>query len=471
MLKSIGATRKSGRQAGRWFGVIAIAAVVAFGVAACTGDTAALTNKSVGGEARPIVDGDLISAKEEGGGDGSGQIPDELEDDVREAQEAQAETKPAVITDNSDQVVPEITLEDNERVKGLKANAKLLPGDPRIAMDISTVAPLKRTAWSQTQSFKGCNDLDRPPFTLAAGGEQHWCMSAVLPSVDAEVDVRYQIGKTNEVLHITSKVPFTGDNVLSCEILNATTGKPVQASRYTCEKSWQNAGDKEGYGHGNNPKPRIALKMKSKIEVTDAAEARQLLLENCGDGQPNCTYNTAHSWAALDDWSEREILSGPAFNCNNPHEPDHHEWSKGQAFDWTNKIGGEAGVKWEVIPEVLKVEASVHYEHEWTESYDFKQKLEAPVAYGTVHYFFTQQGKIYIQGDFEVSKADAIYVVKNTTFELPLAKKYKIPQGGGRVIEPVSWTSASYPITCKNGRPVELPDPFVDEPNSIEKHS
>ena len=184
----------------------------------------------------------------------------------------------------------------------------------------------------------------------------------------------------------------------------------------------------------------------------------------------NCTYNTAHSWAALDDWSEREILSGPAFNCNNPHEPDHHEWSKGQAFDWTNKIGGEAGVKWEVIPEVLKIEASVHYEHEWTESYDFKQKLEAPVAYGTVHYFFTQQGKIYIQGDFEVSKADAIYVVKNTTFELPLAKKYKIPQGGGRVIEPVAWASVSYPITCKNGRPVDLPDPFVDEPISIEKH-
>ena len=50
MLRRVNEARVSGRRAGRWFGVVAMAAVIGIGAAGCTADTAALVKKAEGDE-------------------------------------------------------------------------------------------------------------------------------------------------------------------------------------------------------------------------------------------------------------------------------------------------------------------------------------------------------------------------------------------------------------------------------------
>lgn len=461
MLKNDPATRAPGRTAGRWFGVIAAAAVLALGASACSADAAAL-NKSVGDDAA-VEEVDLEafyadSGKDDDGSDDPLIVEKEVAEKVAETPSAEDDGGDDAGSDEGGGEAPAPT----PAPQGIDPDYKKrdVKNDPvKINMEIATPVALQRDYYTVSKGSVGCDNLpDRPAYTIEANGLSHFCSDGS-KAVDAKLEAWYKIPGGKDVLWIKAEVPFVGHNVLDCEVRKAGTTQRSVDTKYTCDKAWLTDG-----GTGNNPHPKVKLVQKKVIEVTNVAQARTLLKENCDANQPRCTYEDATSWVALDDWSERKILSGPAFNCNNPHEPDHHEWSKGQTYEWKNKIGVEAGIKWSIIPKELELEVKGHYEHEWTEAYDFKQKLEAPVAYETAHYFFTQQGNIHVKGDFYISLKDYVYLIKDTEFQLPLAEQYVLDRGLGRVIEPVSWSSSSYPIKCKNGRPIALPNPFKDEP-------
>ncbi len=483
MLKTRQTIRRPGAGTGvpaRRAAAIAAIAVLALAASACTADASALGQKALtatSGQEETLTGAELQAfyadaEKDDDGSDDPLIVPKDADAAPADTDAAQADTDTAQAeageggegdseTDSeSTDPAPEVTLQgiDPDYKKRDPKN------DPvKINMEIATPVALQRDYYTVSKGSVGCEDLpDRPAYTIEANGLSHFCLDGS-KAVDAKLEAWYKIPGGKDVLWIRVSVPYWGYNELDCEVRKAGTTQRSVDSKYTCEKAWLTDG-----GQGNNPHPKIKLVPKKVVEVTNVAQARTLLKENCGANQPRCTYENATSWVALDDWSEREILSGPAFNCNNPHEPDHHEWSKGQTYEWKNKIGVEAGIKWQVVPEVVKLEASAHYEHEWTEAYDFKQKLEAPVAYETAHYFFTQQGKIHIKGDFYISLKDYVYLIKDTEFELPLAKQYVLDRGLGRVIEPVAWASSAYPIKCKNGRPVALPNPFKDEPLEVE---
>ena len=458
MLKNDPATRDPGRTAGRWFGVIAAAAaMLALGASACSADAAALSKKSLGDEDAAVEEVDLQAfyADPEKDDDGSDD-PLIVEKEIAETPSSEDDGGDDAGSDEGGGETP------SPMPQGIDPDYKKrdIKNDPvKINMEIATPVALQRDYYTVSKGSVGCDNLpDRPAYTIEANGLSHFCSDGS-KAVDAKLEAWYKIPGGKDVLWIKAEVPFVGHNVLDCEVRKAGTTQRSVDTKYTCDKAWLTDG-----GTGNNPHPKVKLVQKKVIEVTNVAQARTLLKENCDANQPRCTYEDATSWVALDDWSERKILSGPAFNCNNPHEPDHHEWSKGQTYEWKNKIGVEAGIKWSIIPKELELEVKGHYEHEWTEAYDFKQKLEAPVAYETAHYFFTQQGNIHVKGDFYISLKDYVYLIKDTEFQLPLAEQYVLDRGLGRVIEPVSWSSSSYPIKCKNGRPIALPNPFKDEP-------
>ncbi|MFV0433756.1 MAG: hypothetical protein ACK5LO_07250 [Leucobacter sp.] len=463
------APRTPGRSAGRWFGVIAAAAVLALGASACSGDTAALSTKAIGdeddaavveqveeAETTPVeqVDEDpaedLVTPKEPDGGDGSGLIPDHIEDDIKEAQEAQAEVEVPVVEDDSTPAAPEVTDEDTERVEEIEKNVRSLPSDPRISMDIESAAPLQRIAWSQTPNYKGCHaDGDRPPYTMNADSRSHWCMNIVLPSVDAWVDVQYKIGGTKEILHITSKVPMMGNNVLTCDILNNGDGKPVLNSRYFCEKSWQNSDD--GYGHGNNPQPKIVLKKKPNKVVTDTTEAQQLIIDNCMKGS-NCSYKAAKQEAHLLPDTEWRLYGSPRTNCN-VKKSEEHNITDSIEIAWEDRFGVKVGYDVKFL-EVIKAGLEATYEHAITESRKFEEESRGWVKYGTMHAYYVQPGVVHVEGDVVITRPEAVYELKDQQFDIPLSENWVPNNGRGQSVSRQVVHSTHVPIKCKDGRPV-----------------
>jgi len=434
--------------------------MLASGAAACSENTGE-ANKSAGGsqpDREPIaqandvvVEGDLVSTKEPDGGDGSGLIPDEIEDDIQAAQKAQASVKVAVVKDDSDQVVPKAATKQTTQTKAISAVKSALPSDPRIAMDINTAVPLQRIAWSQSPNYKACHDLDRPPYTMTADSKNHWCMNIVLPTTDAVVDVRYKIGGTREILHITSRVPFMGDNVLTCDILNNGDGQPVLNSKYVCEKSWQNVG--ENYGHGNNPKPLIVLKEKPKKTVTDPNEAQKLVKENCIDGgaKGKCNYDAATQKAYLQPSSEWRLYGDPQSNCNSKEAEDHIVKSKVE-IAWEDRFGGKVGYEVKFI-EVIKAGLEATYEHAITEARAFEEEHKGFVEYGTMHAFYVQPGMVHVAGDISIVTPYNVYSVPDQQFDIPLSKSWQPVQGRGQIVPRQNVHSTHVKLTCKNGMP------------------
>lgn len=470
MLQTTTATRRAGRTAGRWFGVIAAAAVIALGASACSGDTAALSSKNVGDDVAdsatiaqvndPVIDGDLIATKEADGGDGAGFIPDEIEGDVKTAQEVQAGVEVPTITDDSDLVTAEHSADQVQRVEQVHEAMPQRGGLPMIDMRISTVVPLQRVAWSQTSPFEGCatDGFDRPFYTLEVIEQANYCFKPKGGSIDSWVDVKYQIGDTPEILHITSRVPFMGDNVLTCDILNNGDNKPVLGSKYVCEKKW--LGTEDGYGHGNNPQPFIVLKEKPTKQVKDLSEAQKLIKENCVDktGRGACDYSAATQKAYLQPASEWRLYGGPQTNCNTP-EAEEHNVKDGVKIAWEDRFGVAVKVDVKDALELIKAGLEVSYEHAVTEERMFEEERRGFVEYGTMHAWYIQPGMVRTTGDITIVTPYNIYKLANQQFDIPLSKNWQPIEGRGQTVSKDVAHSTHVKINCKDGSPVdELPE-------------
>lgn len=321
MLNMKTASRAPGRSAGRWFGVVSIAAVLALSIAGCTADPSTLSKSLEVGQADAGIDTQAFYETVD-----EGNVDDDGSDDPLIVEKEEVAEEPAVSKDPA--VDPGTGEEPSPMPQGIDPDYKKrdIKNDPvKINMEIATPVALQRDYYTASKGSVGCeNMLDRPPYTIEANGLGKFCSDGS-KAIDAKIEAWYKIPGGKDVLWFKVEVPFVGHNVLDCEVRKAGTTERSVDTKYTCEKAWLTDG-----GTGNNPHPKVKLVQKKVIEVTNVAQARTLLKENCNANQPRCTYEDATSWVALDDWTEREILSGPAFNCNNPHEPDHHEWSKGR---------------------------------------------------------------------------------------------------------------------------------------------
>lgn len=465
MLMKTSEARGSGRAVRRWFGVIATAAVFALGASACSADTAALTNKNEGDATDsptvieqvddPVIEGDLIAAKEVDGGDGSGLLPDHVVTAAEDAED-DLDDVPIVVVEGDGEPEAAPAPEAEDIVKLREAMQDMPKGfvTPKMDMDIETAVPLQRIAWSQTRDAEGCSTYDRPFYTMAAGEKGGYCFRVHGGDPDAWVDVQYRIGDTKEVLHIKARVPLMGDNVVSCDIVNNGDGKPVLNSKYVCEKSWQNTDDPDGYGHGNNPKPRIVLKQKPEVVVADIAQAQQLVKDNCIKNKSACDYSTAVQDVRELPEDEAYLYGSPHTNCSTQKEEE-HSFSDSVTIGWSDSIGGSANVQVTFLKDVIKGSLEASYEHVITEERTFKNAVNGWVEYGKTHAFYVVPGVVHVEGDVRVTKPDKIYVIKDQQFDIPLAKNWNPNGGRGQAVSAVRSISRSFDTKCKDGKPVE----------------
>jgi hypothetical protein len=323
---------------------------------------------------------------------------------------------------------------------------------PSVYLTIASAVGLTKFTSEHTEAQPWCTilggrrvDLPDVAGSVAAGGEAQSCFEVSLKP--AILTVTYRIAGTTDLLWIYVDVPWSGTNTVKCDVISEKTRKTNPDSAYTCSTSWQQSGHRPN----NNPMPKIVLKRKPTVTVTDGAEATRYIGQNCDAGQSRCSYDAAKKTVEALPQSKWVIL-GSLRNCNNPDESDRDVWSETKEFGTEFTIGGSAKATFK-IPKVVEIEAEAHAENTWTKTFTYSHRLEAPVKYGTVHYFYAQPGVLRIQGKFVITLGDKIVVIPDADYQFPLGSDYDPGIGVGEKISPVTIHSLSAPTSCSTAAP------------------
>jgi hypothetical protein len=293
----------------------------------------------------------------------------------------------------------------------------------------STVA-LRRQTHSETEGKVSCGGADtEAPTAIGRSSTGSFCFQVgQLTHPDAETQVNYQINDSTDVLWFHSKVPFLGNNVVDCEIRKNGSDRVSTTTPFGCSVRWTADG-----GSGNNPKPKISVFQKPTEVVTDLAQARRLLNDNCGANQPQCTYHADKQRVVAAPRSQWRLYGSTQTNCDSPEEPDEHEVSQKQVISWSDTFGIKGGVKFSIA--VVKAEVEIEYEHSIEEAHEFQEKHIQRVPYGKTVGFYLQPGVLNIVGDFLVALPDKVYSIKDFAFDIPLSGDYQPRGGGPRIVE------------------------------------
>lgn len=406
MLNMKTASPASGRAAGRWFGVVSVAAVLALGIAGCSADPS-VSSKSLDAGQENVEIGpmpDIDPASIEGIAFGTASV---------EAGGAVTDFQPEVLPGTE---MPGADLKASKREdSGLASRVHLwlAAGD-----NITKLGNEYSKAHSDCGSYDDeenshLRDLPFVVESVAAGGMQESCIEA---DGDAFVQATYKIGDSPYLLWTYAKTPRVGSNEVKCTILNAKDWKETKNSPYSCTTEWLQDG-----GHGLNPMPKIKLWKKIDVTVTDPAQVEQILSANCKTAGPNCVYHaTVQKFMQLP--KKQWIPYGnPQGNCI-PNSEAKLTVGDEQKVTWKKMIGVTASGEMEIGPVKAGLKAS--YEYAWGAETSFKEEHEMTVPEGKIAGFFIAAGVLHVEGDFTVSTPSAIYHIPNATFNLPLTADY-----------------------------------------------
>ena len=241
----------------------------------------------------------------------------------------------------------------------------------------------------------------------------------------AELTFWYKLDGTPYQVKGYALVTVLGEPSKSCEILKGPS-TVSDDSPYICTVTFTS--DKHG-----DPQPAWRVEKKPVTPVLDPEQQAQLLTDNCGAGQPECTYKATSQTVLQAPKSMWQIYGSPHANCNSkggePHvvETDHE-------ISYENSISVKVGAKFDI--KVVKAEVEVEYQHAVTESYTFKERHTQTVEFGRVGAFYLQPGYVEITGDFTIVKRDVVYAINGVTFDLPLGREVR-PNNEGPVVDPM----------------------------------
>lgn len=445
MLERIDEARVSGRRAGRWFGVVAVAAVIGIGAAGCTADTAALVKKAEGDEAIEIGPmRDIDPASIEGIAHGTASVEGGGE-----------------VTDMQPEVLPETEMPAD----GLQAQKYEDFGlATAVHMFIANAATESVTKLGSTISkvHSGCGSYDADedrklrnlPAVIEAIDAGRMGESCMQSDGDAFVQATYTIDNSPYLFWTYAKTPRVGNNEVKCTILNAKDWKEVKTSPYSCTYEWL-----QDDGHGLNPMPKIKLWKKPDITVTDPVQVQQILSNNCKSvDSPNCKFTAkVQRFETLP--KKQWILYGNAQgNCI---DDSHAELKVGdeQEVSWKKMIGVTATGEMHIGPVKAGLEAT--YEYAWAEKQTFKEEHSMTIPKGKIAGFYIAAGVLHVEGDFMVRANNATYLLPNTVFNLPLTEDY---HDGDTVIQkgpilPVAWNCpASGDLGAEQAPAFGIPD-------------
>lgn len=300
---------------------------------------------------------------------------------------------------------------------------------------------LKRFYVDRGQTEVCTNPAQDLPETVS--GQSSWCVE--VRDHDSYPDSRivfyYEILKrvgdkwqnTGEYMDGYAKVPYVGENQLSCVIKNRETNADAGvASPYTCSYNWADSNP-----HSVDPQPHWTISAKPTVNVTDPQQAVDLLTKNCKAGHqtPECSYTATSQKVEAAPKDEWQLYGQPYANCSTkPSAP--YSLEVEHKLSWEDSIAVKVGVEAEVIPEIVKASVDVEYKHKVGAEYSIKQSYHAEVEYRKLVGFYIQPGYLAIEGNFVVTTQSAVYRIDNFTLHLPLGEEYS-PKGHPEVkIEP-----------------------------------
>ena len=241
----------------------------------------------------------------------------------------------------------------------------------------------------------------------------------------AELTFWYKLDGTPFEVKGSALVTVVGSASKSCEILKGPS-TVSDDSPYICTVVFTS--DKHG-----DPQPAWRVEKKPVTPVLDPTLQAQLLTENCGAGQPECTYKAKSQTVLQAPKTQWQIYGSPHSNCNSK-EGEEHVVETDHSIDYENSISVKVGAKFDI--KVVKAEVEVEYQHAVTEGYTFKEKHTQKVEYGRVGAFYLQPGYVEINGDFTIVKPSVVYAINDVTFDLPLGKEVR-PNNDGPVVDPM----------------------------------
>lgn len=421
MLETPNEDRAPGRRAGRWIGVVAMAAVIGLGAVGCTADIAALSKKSEGEgvvEVGPMPDIDPASIEGIAHGTASQEQGVEL-----------IGSNPEVLPQT---VLPPEGLQASRETTGSFQRVHLtLASAEKITMLGNTIKGAEHECWIDgDEDKKEGMGLPRVVDHVDPMGLEQSCVDGY---GEASVQATYRIGDSPYLFWTYARTGFFGQNEVKCSILNAKDWTENKSSPYSCTYQWLQDGS-----FGPNPMPKLKLWKKPDITVTDPKQVQEILSANCKTAGPNCVFDAkVQRFESLP--KKQWILYGNAQgNCI---AGSHASLKVGdeQEVSWKKMIGVTAMGEMEIGPVKAGLEAT--YEYAWSASQVFKEEHEMTIPEGKIAGFYIAAGVLHVEGDFTVKTNSATYLLPNAVFNLPLTEDYR---DGDTVIQkgpimPVAW--------------------------------
>lgn len=414
-------TRIFRRRNARLLAGVAMAAALALGASGCSVDAMDQAQKSLGDDGT-AVDSDMPSLADK-------YTPmDEL-----------------VLTDGVDDL--EAGLNAAQKLAfAASASSRETSSNRRIHLTIlSPQVDLVRAGETYHGKQRTCVGLERIPNSVAkipAGGTGESCFdSAALTDISQELT--YRLPGTNQLFWIYVKVPVVGDPVLQCNIFDPATWKPVEPKRtaYTCDLQWMQM------GYNVNPMPRVRVTKKDTIVVTDPAQAKKLLEENCGKMRPECDYSSTRQRVVSPPAAEWTLLDTYT-NCGpDQHEGAEHSWAQEKEFSGTYTVSAEGSFGYgNPAHDKVVAKLKAEYKHIWSVTNVYLAEVEQPVPYGTTNLFYAQLSYLELTGDFTIITKDHVYILKDSLYKLPLSEEWK--DEDGNVIKPMEKHSLGASADC-----------------------
>jgi hypothetical protein len=230
---------------------------------------------------------------------------------------------------------------------------------------------------------------------------------------DTEVSFDYTVTGTSLSVFAHVKVPFVGDNQISCEVRQ--NGVPVIGSPYFCKT------EIEPFHERLKPVLRFTIGPRPRETVTDPERQAALATQfasSCQNGSPACAYKaTSRTFLR----TENKQISDWFNNCS-----DSDKLSPEETWEYTStiensfnfKVSAETG---KILELFSKVTAEVQYNHKWnnTEKYSFKLALPVPAKKMSAWFYAAGYDKIVGDFIFTDNTGGPVYVLPNATVLLP----------------------------------------------------
>lgn len=426
----------------RWLSAMALVSVCALGIVGCTTDTAELAKKAAGDD--PLVQTETQQADPDEpaasgtdadtAADASSEMPDDLEDTVDPIDEEAGKASDA----KPSKVKAGAAHEDTSR---LRIHLQILSMESDVTFrgetykNPDTNGQSKECVDPKTQKSLG---IPKRVDKVVKGVVSHVCMeSAGMPSLE----LTYNIPGTTDLFWIYTTVPAIGQNRLLCSVIDPRTWETNINSPYTCDAQWL-----QDNGHGDNPMPKVKLRKKPTVKLTDNGEAQDVLKQYCSKGQTNCDFTEAKRVITPSPKSEWKVLD--TYNNCGPDKkhPAMHSWKKQRKFGWENSVGLSFSVEGELPWGKFNAGGGAGFEAAWEFSNTYENTVKQPVPWGYADIFYLQVNYLRVTGDILISTKDKNYELKNVTYRLPLAEAWKDERG--QIVPMSSKYAVGVKITC-----------------------